>query len=559
MQFDFSKLLKASDIVETRSTGETIFEMGEPGQVLYVIKSGKAQIKVGELVLRTIAEGDILGEMAVLDDEVHTRSATAVALSNCEFVPVDRDRLLAMISTEPLLALELAKLMVDRLRTTTILTYHDVLTGLPNRVLFQDSCRAAIARANRRGAVVGVLHIDLDNFGRINDSYGFAAGDLLLCEVANRLRERLHVLDVLARLGADKFAVFLEDITGSNEVAATAQNVLNAFASPIAVNGRDVYISASIGASCYPLDGDDAIALMGNAEIAAGNAKGAGGNGYGFYAKELHALAVETLNLQNHLRRAVDRNEFLLYYQPRVEVRSGKITSVEALIRWNHPELGIVPPGKFIPIAEKSGMIELIGDWVLRTACAQQKAWLMEGLAPSRIAVNLSVRQLRQPDLKQRIALVLEEVGLETDRLELEITESVVMEDPVRTVLLLRELRTMGIEIALDDFGTEYSSLGYLKKFPLDIMKIDQSFVRDLPLQDDDVAIVKAIITLGKNLHLKIVAEGVETEEQLALLTNLGCDEIQGYLFSRPLSADECKVLLKERSISSVQGLHWRG
>lgn len=558
MQFDFSRLLKSSDVVETRNAGEAIFAMGDPGHVLYVVRSGKVQIKVGEMVLRTIAEGGIFGEMALIDDDVHTRSATAIALTRCEVVPVDRPRLLALVNADPLFALELAKLIVDRLRTTTMLTHHDALTGLPNRVLFQDSCRAAVARAKRRRAVVGVLYVDLDSFGRINDSYGFAAGSRILCEVARRLRAQLHELDVLARLGGDKFAVLLEDITGSDEVAATAQVVLDAFASPLAVDGRDVYLSASIGACSYPVDGDDAVALIGNAEIAARNVKGTGGNGYDFYARELHALAVEKHNLQNHLRRALDRNEFLLYYQPRVEVPGGRIISVEALIRWQHPELGMVPPANFIPIAEKAGMIELIGEWVLRTACAQQKAWLDQGLAPARMAVNLSVRQLRQADLKERIASILEKAGLATDRLELEITESVVMEDPVKTVLLLKEFRAMGIEVALDDFGTEYSSLGYLKKFPLDIMKIDQSFVRDLPADADDVAIVKAIITLGKNLGLNIVAEGVETEQQLALLASLGCDQIQGYLFSRPLPADRIEGLLREHSANSADGLRWR-
>lgn len=542
MPFDFLSLLSSADVPETRKAGEIIFEMGEPGRLMYIIKTGYAQIRIGDTVFDTIEKGGFIGEMALLDDDV--RSAGAFALTDCEIVPIDKRRLLELLREEPLVAVEMAKVLVRRLRTTNFLVHHDALTRLPNRALFQERCRFAIMRAQRRATTIGILFIDLDHFKTVNESLGYAAGNQMLNAVATRLRSPLHELDTLARLGADKFAVLLEDITSGHTLAETSQRLLDALSNPFVVSGQNRYLSASVGISCYPQDGEDDETLLKNADSAMHRAKQQGGNSYCFFSAELNALALEALTLQNYLRQALDRGEFLLNYQPRVDIASGRITGVEALIRWQHPKLGLIPPTKFIPIAEQTGMIDAIGEWVLRTGCAQQKTWLASALPRFRIAINLSVRQLRRPDLKQRIAAILDETGLDASCLELEITESAVMEDPTRTGYVLKEIRSMGIAIALDDFGTEYSSLGYLKQFPFDYLKIDQSFVHGLPGDPDAVAITKAVIVLAKNLHLKVVAEGVESEQQLTFLKEHGCEEYLGYLFSRPLPVDAMETLL---------------
>lgn len=543
MRFDFTAILSGEDLVEHRSGGSAIFNIGDAAEALYVVTSGQAEIRVGDLVLEVVEKGDILGEMAILDEQVRERSASAVALSDCDIVAIDRRRILELFRANPEIGLEISKLMVRRLRSTTFLTHHDRLTQLPNRVLLRERCDTAVMRAQRRGATVGVLIVDLDNFSAVNESAGYQAGDELLLQVSKHLRAQLHELDVLARLGADQFAVVLEDLN-SGEIAAAAENLRASLVRPFSIAGKETYASASIGISCYPQDGAGAGELILNANAAARAAKEQGRNCCSFYSAQLHALAVETLKLQNYLRNALERDEFFMNYQPRIDISSGRITAVEALLRWRHTELGLVPPSKFIPIAEQAGMIDEIGEWVLRIGCAQQQAWLAAGIAPFRMAVNLSARQLRHIDLKDRVAALLAETGLRPESLELEITESAIMEDPARTVFVLKELRSLGIGIALDDFGTEYSSLGYLKQFPLDYMKIDQCFVRGIPQSKDDSAITKTIITLAKNLGLRVIAEGVETQEQMAFLAENGCEEIQGYLFSRPISGAETENVL---------------
>lgn len=541
--FNFLDILSKADKAEPRRQGETIFELGERGEQLYVIKSGTAQIKIGDMVFETVGAGGVIGEMALLDDEV--RSAGAFALSDCEVVPINKARLLQLVRKQPDVAIALAGLVAHRLRTMNYLARHDALTTLPNRVLFQERCRTAIARAHRRAGALGVLFVDIDKFKTVNESFGYASGDLLLKEVSARLQGALHELDTLSRLSADEFAVLLEDIANGHELAVASRRLLDALAEPVTVSGQNIYVSASIGISCYPQDGEDGESLLNNADTAMRRAKDQGGNGYTFFSQDLSTLALESLTLKNFLREALVKNEFYLNYQPRVDAGSGAVSGVEALIRWKHPELGFIPPGKFIPIAEQTGMIDTIGDWVLRTACAQHRIWQDAGLASFRIAVNLSGRQLRQPNLKHRIVEILNAAALGPNRLELEITESVLMEDTARTVFVLKELRALGVTIALDDFGTEYSSLGYLRQFPLDYIKIDQSFVRGLPADADHVAIVKAVITLASDLGVKIIAEGVETDEQRAFLQSNGCTEMQGYLFSRPIEAASMEAFAK--------------
>ena len=525
--------------------GNVLFEMGDPGATMFIVKSGELRIQVGDLVFETVVEGGIVGEMALLDDENQVRSATVVASRDSEAVEIDRDMLMKLLHEQPDMTLEFCQVMIRRLRKTTFLTYHDSITGLPNRFRFQELCRTALLRAERRGASVGLLFVDLDHFQTINESLGFALGDELLSAVAARLRETVDDVHTVARLLADGFGVLLEDLGSTHELAAAAEQILAAIARPFVLGGRAHYVTVSIGVSCYPQDGSDPDTLLRSAESATGRAQDAGGNSYQFYSPELYALAVETLHLRNGLRQAIERKQFHLGYQPRVDVSSGEIKGVEVLLRWNHPEIGVVPPAKFIPIAEQAGIIDTIGDWVLREACTQMRLWLAAGLKPFRLAVNLSARQLRRADLPQRIATILKETSMDARHLELEITESTLMEDPDRTVLLLQELRKMGVQITLDDFGIEYSSLGYLKKFPLDYMKIDQSFMRGIPGARDDVAIAKAIITLAKNIGLRVIAEGVETGKQLAFLVEQRCEEYQGYLFSRPLLAGQIEALLQ--------------
>jgi len=540
-------LTMLADVAASRTlpAGHVLFEMGDPASTMYVVRSGELRIQIGDLVFETVVEGGIVGEMALLDDDMHIRSATVVAVSECQVVEIDREELLKLVHAQPDITLEFCKVMIRRLRKTTVLTYHDSITGLPNRFRFQELCRTALVRAKRQNASVGVLFVDVDHFQSINESLGFALGDELLNSVATRLRETLGDAHPVARLLADGFGVLLEDVGSTHEHAAVADQILGAFARPLVLGGRAHYVTVSIGVGVFPQDGSDPDELLRSAESATGRAQDAGGNSYQFYSPELFAIAVETLHLRNGLRQAIERNQFHLGFQPRVDVSTGRIRGVEVLLRWNHPEAGLVPPAKFIPIAEQAGIIDTIGDWVLRESCKQMVTWLAGGLKPFRLAVNLSARQLRRADFGKRIAAILKETGMQPGHLELEITESTLMEDPERAVVLLNELRKMGVLVTLDDFGIEYSSLTYLKHFPLDYMKIDQSFMRGIPSARDDVAICKAIITLAKNLGLRVIAEGVETGRQLAFLVDQRCEEYQGYLFSKPMLGGQIEPLLR--------------
>lgn len=542
--FDYTALLKPSDKVEFRKAGEIIFEMGQPGNVMYVIKSGQASVRVGDRIFDTLGKGSTLGEMAILDGS--PRSATAVADTDCEIVAIDKPRLLDMVQHEPLVAIEMTKSMVRRLRSMNYQAQYDLLTQLPNRTLFREHCINALRRAQRNNQLVGVLYLDIDHFENVNDSLGYAAADTLLGQVASRLRSVLRDADTLARLGADEFAVLVEAVRDETDLAITAQRMLDIVADPFEVDGKTLYMTASIGISCHPGEGSEVEILMKNADTAMHAAKDEGRNKYSFFSTILNARALEFLNLKTALHEALGRNELLLHYQPRVALDTGTIHGVEALLRWQHPTMGMVSPARFIPIAEQSGFIESIGEWVLREGCRQQKAWLDAGLPPIRMAINLSAIQMRQPDLVDRVRAILTETGLPPHCLELEITESALVEDQEAVAEKLTAFRAMGIAIALDDFGTGYSALSYLKKFPLDYMKIDQSFVRGIPKDRNDVAITRTIVALASNLDLKVVVEGVETEEQLVFARSEGCDEFQGYLFSRPIPPAALEELLRK-------------
>jgi diguanylate cyclase (GGDEF)-like protein/PAS domain S-box-containing protein len=425
------------------------------------------------------------------------------------------------------------------------LAYHDSLTALPNRSSFSLILNPGIARARREGKKLAVLFIDLDRFKNINDTLGHDAGDALLREIGDRLRHCIRQSDTVARLGGDEFVVLLDDIGAPGHVAKVAHKILSDIASSLDAIGQEFRVTASIGISLYPQDGEDEQTLMKNADIAMYHAKQEGRNNFQFHSEQMDTHTLARLALESSLRRALERNEFELHYQAKIDLATSRMTGMEALLRWKHPDLGMVPPAQFIPIAEETGLIGPIGQWVIRTACQQNKAWQDRGFPPMRVAVNLSPRQLTDEGLPDSIAAILVETGMDPKWLELEITESMIMHNIDKTMQKLTTLGNLGIGIAIDDFGTGHSSLAYLKRFPIDTLKIDRSFISDLPGDADDKAITAAIITMGKSLDLTVVAEGVETKEQLDFLRAHGCDEFQGYYAHKPMPADEFAQLLQ--------------
>ncbi len=424
------------------------------------------------------------------------------------------------------------------------LAHHDALTGLPNRLLLNARLEHSLQQARRKGTSVGVLFLDLDHFKKVNDSLGHPVGDRLLQLVAERLSAFVREEDTVARLGGDELTIVLGSLDGVRSAETVAQGILTELSEPFHLEGRDLFVSASLGISIYPQDGRDATVLLKNADAAMYMAKSEGRNRYHFYSQELTSMACESLALETDLYRALEREELVLHFQPQVSLQSGEVVGVEALVRWRHPDMGLVSPAKFIPLAEENGLIGAIGKWVLRTACAQAKTWQNQGLTPLRIAVNLSGRQLAQSDIVQEVHDVLQSTGLEPAYLELELTEGSVMKQADRAANTLDALRELGTTIAIDDFGTGYSSLGYLKRFPVDRLKIDRTFVGDIPQNANDVALAKAVVALGHSLNLSVIAEGVETEAQRELLASIGCDEMQGFLYSAPRTANELMSLL---------------
>ena len=441
--------------------------------------------------------------------------------------------------------------VTERKRTEERLSYlaqYDPLTGLPNRTLFRDRLEQALARARRDGSLLGVMFLDLDRFKDINDNLGHSVGDELLVQVAVRLKECLRDIDTISRLAGDEFTLIIEGASRPEQVTAVADKILNAFQRPTEVGGHEIYVTGSIGIALTSTGTESADELLKNADIAMYHAKGEGRNNYQVYSDAVHASSSEKLSLEAKLRRAVEREEFVLAYQPQVDIRSGRIVGVEALIRWQSAELGLVAPNRFIPLAEETGLIVPIGEWVLRTACRQNRAWQEAGLAPIVIAVNLSPRQFRQRNLLQTVVGIMGESGLDARYLELEITESTVMHRAEEVIVMLGRLDESGVRLSIDDFGTGYSSLSYLKRFPVHKLKIDQSFVRDISTDSDDAAIVGAIVAMARSLKLTVIAEGVETGQQLDFLRSLNCDEYQGYLFSKPVPASDFARLLAENT-----------
>lgn len=420
---------------------------------------------------------------------------------------------------------------------------HDFLTGLPNRILFKERCRAALEQSKQLQQSAAILFLDLDRFKIVNDMFGHSTGDDLLRAVSRRLQQHIRFGDTVSRIEGDEFALMLGNAS-RDEAARIAQLLLDELSKPFVLEGNEFFVTPSIGISLYPGDAADEETLVKHADTAMYQAKEMGRNHYRFYTSDMNERIAKRLRLEKGLRKALDRDELTVHYQPQVDLTTGEITGIEALLRWRHPELGIVSPADFIPLAEENGMIIPIGEWVLRRACTQNKAWLDAGLSPMRIAVNLSARQFQQSNLVDVIQQVLLDTGLPPYYLDLEITESVAMFNESYVIAKLQDLKNLGIKISIDDFGTGYSSLSYLKKFPIDALKIDKSFVSEVMNDKDDAEIIATIISMARNLKVAVIAEGVENEEQLQFLRSQKCTEAQGYLFSKPLDALELAPLL---------------
>ena len=431
------------------------------------------------------------------------------------------------------------------------LATHDEMTGLANRTLFNELIEHAVARERRENGRFAVLYIDLDRFKIINDTLGHEAGDQLLQDMASRLKANVRGSDVLARLGGDEFVLLATQVPDRPTAALIARKLLLLALKPVEIAGQQCRVTASIGIAMFPDDATDATALMKAADMAMYRAKEEGKNGFQFYSADIGAITEKRLRIETALRNAMLNDELSLHYQAKVDMRGGEIRGVEALLRWSHPEFGAMSPAQFIPIAEESGLIVPIGHWVITTACTQAVSWLRQGLPPLRMAVNLSPLQFQEPNLVEALARVLQETGMPPELLELEITESVMLQDLEEAAAKLTAIRDLGVRLAIDDFGTGYSSLSQLKRFPIDTVKIDRSFIRGIPTDKEDMAITEAILTLGRTLGVTIVAEGVETGEQEAFLTRHSCHEMQGFYFSRPVPPEEFAAFYRAHAVPS--------
>ncbi|WP_306604400.1 bifunctional diguanylate cyclase/phosphodiesterase [Azonexus sp.] len=423
---------------------------------------------------------------------------------------------------------------------------HDALTGLANRNLLNDRITQALAQARADNLLAGVLLLDLDRFKLVNDGFGHSPANELLKSVAQRLMQSVRDTDTVARLGGDEFVVVISRLQSADDLSLVAGKILRSFSQPFIMEGKEIFVTASIGAALYPRDGDHGEILLRNADVAMYRVKEHGRNNYRFYTPEMTHMAIDRLDMEGNLRRALERDELLVYYQPLVDIQSGHIVGAEALVRWQHPRIGMIQPGEFIPLAEETGLIIPLGQIVLRQVCADIKAWQAIGLPPIKVSLNLSAREFRQEDLSATISKVLDETSVDGHLLTFELTESMVMHDVENTLETLLELKKLGAKVSLDDFGTGYSSLSYLKRFPIDTLKIDRSFVRDIHQDSDDAAIAHAVIAMAHKLGINVIAEGVECKAQLDLLREFDCNQLQGYYFSRPVPYDEFTLMLTQ-------------
>lgn len=443
----------------------------------------------------------------------------------------------------------------ERVRYQHALEYqanHDSLTGLANRNLLNDRIEQAIAWAKRNGHVLGVMLLDLDHFKLINDASGHSAGDALLKEVANRLMACVRETDTVARLGGDEFVIILTDLPQPDDVDQIAEKILSTLSRPAEVAGRDIFVTASIGVSLYPRDGDHGEILLRYADMAMYRVKEHGRNSVRQFVPEMGSTAISRLDMEGAMRRGLERGEFVLHYQPKIDLATQTVVGAEALVRWQHPQIGLIHPIEFIRLAEETGLILPLGEWVLTEACKQQVLWCQQSVKPLRISINMSARQFRQEDLTDRIAAVFASTGADPSQFIVELTESMVMHDVDSTLASLRALKNLGLSLSLDDFGTGYSSLSYLRRFPIDELKIDRSFINDIHTNPDDAAIAGAIIAMARSLSLSVVAEGVENKEQADLLSTLGCSQVQGYYYARPLTVGAFTARLREQQARSA-------
>ena len=422
--------------------------------------------------------------------------------------------------------------------------HHDALTGLANRILFNDRLEQSLKKAKRFNTKIAILFIDLDHFKEINDSLGHAVGDDILKIVTNRLNSAIRNEDSIARLGGDEFVIMLDGLTQGQNASLLAQKILAVLAQPVTIEGHILYVSSSIGISIYPDDGSSTDNLLKYADSAMYRAKAEGRNNFQFYSSEMTELAFERVVMEASLRAALENEDFVVYYQPQVDATNSELVGMEALVRWNHVTMGIISPTKFIPLAETTGLIIELDQFVMRTAMEQIAKWYDSGLNPGKLALNLAVKQLQKKDFIQTLERMLSETKCKPEWIELEVTEGKIMNNPEEAIIILNQISDLGIELAIDDFGTGYSSLSYIKKLPIHKLKIDQSFIRDLPNDAEDSAITKTIISLTQNLNLKVIAEGVETKEQREFLINNGCNYIQGYFYSKPVEANEIEIIL---------------
>ncbi len=520
----------------TRLSGYTAEEV--IGQTPRLFKSGRHNISFYQPMWQTILAGKIWrGEVVNRrkDGRFYTVNQTITPFVDahgtaCHFVAVHEDITDKKAAEERIIHM----------------AHYDSLTNLPNRILFHDRLQQEMVHAHRNKRLVAVMFLDLDRFKVINDTLGHAFGDQLLKALAERLSGCIREGDTVSRLGGDEFTFIIPDIFHPQDAALIAQKILSAMSPAFQIEGHEVHVTPSIGIVLYPLDADDTDSLIKKADIAMYHAKEHGGSTFKFYMEDMNIHSLERLTLENDLRKALEKGEFLVYYQPQIDQNTGQIISMEALARWQHPGRGLIYPAKFIPIAEETGLIVPIGEWILMEACTQTRAWHDAGFSTLRVTVNLSVRQFKQHNLVNMITRVLRETGLDPHYLELELTEGIIMQNDTAILTTLHELKALGISFSIDDFGTEYSSLSYLKRFPIDTLKIDRSFVCDITTNPDDAAIVTAIIAVAESLKLKVVAEGVESKEQAAFLQGLRCNNIQGYVYSRPLPASSIEHLLQK-------------